>query len=130
MSYLTLGALGISLLAVPQLYHHTGSGFLVTGEAGRSCGQYLEAANAERAARPPNPVPGMRYTAQYVIFVGVTDGFLTGINYVDQERPQLGTLSDANTRMAWLENYCKAHSSAGFVEALQYLRLELIQHGT
>jgi hypothetical protein len=112
------------------MYEHTSSGFVVAGEAGRSCKQYLEAVGAERAARPPDASPGVRYTALYVIFVGVTDGFLTGINYVDRQRPQLGQLSDAPSRMVWLEDYCKSHPSANFIEALQYLRLELIKDGT
>ena len=130
MSYLTVGALGMSLIAGSPLYQQTGTGFVVAGEAARSCGQYIQAAKAEEAARPKDPVPGMRYTALYVIFVGVTDGFLTGINYVDREHSQLGQLSDAHSRMAWLENYCEAHPSAEFIEALQYLRLELIKKGT
>jgi hypothetical protein len=112
------------------MFEKAGASFVVAGEASRSCQQYLQAAEAERAARPPDATPGMRYTSLYVIFVGVTDGFLTGINYVDQDRPQLGALSDAHSRMTWLENYCKAHQSAPFVEALQYLRLELIKNGT
>jgi hypothetical protein len=130
MSYLAVGALGLSLVAGSPLYQQSGTGFVVAGEAARSCGQYIQAVKAEAAARPPNPVPGMRYTALYVIFVGVTDGFLTGVNYVDRERSQLGQLSDAHSRMTWLANYCEAHPSAEFIEALQYLRLELIKKGT
>jgi hypothetical protein len=130
MSYLAVGALGLSLAAGAPLYQQSGSGFVVAGEAARSCGQYIQAVKAEEEARPPNPTPGMRYTALYVIFVGVTDGFLTGVNYVDREGPQLGQLSDAHSRMTWLANYCEAHPTAGFIEALQYLRLELIKKGT
>jgi hypothetical protein len=130
MSYLAVGALGVSLLAGTPMIAKTNTGFVVAGEASRSCRQYLQAAEAERAARPPDPTPGMRYTSLYVIFVGVTDGFLTGVNYVDQQRPQLGSASDADSRMTWLENYCKDHPGAGFIEALQYLRLELIKNGT
>ena len=130
MSFLTIGALGMSLFAGSSLYEHANSGFVVAGEAGRSCGQYIQAADAERAARPADAVPGMRYTALYVIFVGVTDGFLTGVNYIDRERSQLGKLSDAHSRMTWLEDYCKTHPAASFIEALQYLRIELMKGGT
>jgi hypothetical protein len=130
MSFLTAGALGLSLLAGSPLYQPAAGGFLVDGEAARSCTQYLQAVDAERAARPPDADPAKRYTAQYVIFIGVTDGFLTGINYVDRGHPQLGSLFDAHSRMVWLENYCKNNPSAGFIEALQYLRLELIANGT
>jgi len=120
----------MSLFAGSSLYEHANSGFVVAGEAGRSCGQYIQAADAERAARPADAVPGMRYTALYVIFVGVTDGFLTGVNYIDRERSQLGKLSDAHSRMTWLEDYCKTHPAASFIEALQYLRIELMKGGT
>lgn len=130
MSYLTVGALGMSLLAGSPLYQKAATGFVVDGEAARSCNQYLEAVKAEDAARPPDADPGKRYTALYVIFVGVTDGFLTGVNYIDRERSQLGQQSDAHSRMTWLAGYCEAHPQAPFVEALQYLRLELIKKGT
>jgi hypothetical protein len=129
MSFQIVGGLLLGLVAGSPLYEQS-SGFVVTGEAARSCSEYVQSANAERAARPPDATPGVRYTALYVIFVAVTDGFLTGINYVDRERPQLGTLSDAPSRMTWLENYCKTNPSARFVEALEYLRLELIKQGT
>jgi len=112
------------------MYQPASSGFVVAGEAGRSCSQYLQAVDAERAARPADAAPGVRYTALYVIFVGVTDGFLTGVNYVDRERQQLARLSEAHSRMTWLENYCKDHPTASFIEALQFLRLELIKDGT
>jgi hypothetical protein len=130
MSYLAVGALGMSLLAGSPMYRQAASGFVVDGEASRSCGQYLEAVKAEDAARPPDADPGKRYTALYVIFVGVTDGFLTGVNYVDRQGSQLGQSSDAQSRMAWLADYCQAHPQAPFIEALQYLRLELIKKGT
>jgi hypothetical protein len=134
MSYPVVGALVVSLFANSPLYSplakQTGAEFVVNGEASRSCGEYIQALNAERAARPPDAVPGVRYTALYAVFVAVTDGFLTGVNYVDREQPQLGKLSDAQSRMTWLENYCKANPSARFVDGLEYLRLELIKNGT
>jgi hypothetical protein len=130
MSYLVVGAVVVSLFAGSLGYERTSSEFVVAGEASRSCGEYIEAIKAERTARPPDAVPGMRYTALYAIFVAVTDGFLTGINYVDRERAQLGKVSDAHSRMTWLEGYCKTNPSAGFIEALQFLRIELIKKGT
>jgi hypothetical protein len=130
MSYLAVGVLGMSLLAGSPMYHQAASGFVVDGEAARTCGQYLDAVKAEDAARPPDADPGKRYTALYVIFVGVTDGFLTGVNYIDRDRSQLGQNSDAHSRMTWLADYCQTHPSAPFIEALQYLRLELIKKGT
>jgi len=130
MSFPVVGALVVSLLTGSPLYQQTSTEFVVAGEASRSCGEYVQAVKAERAARPPDAVPGVRYTALYAVFVAVTDGFLTGINYVDREQTQLGKVSDAQTRMTWLENYCKTNPSAAFVEGLQYLRLELIKKGT
>jgi len=103
--------------------------FLVAGEASRSCGEYIQAIEAEHAARPPDAVPGIRYTALYAVFAAVTDGFLTGANYVDRDRAQLGRASDAKTRMTWLQGYCQTNPRAPFVEALEYLRIELIKKG-
>jgi len=108
----------------------SGAEFVVAGEASRSCGEYIQAIKAEQAAQPPDAVPGIRYTALYAVFAAVTDGFLTGINYVDRDSTQLGQASDAQTRMTWLEGYCKTNPKAAFVEALEYLRIELIKKGT
>ena len=130
MSYSVVGTLVLSLLAGSPGYERSSADFLVAGEASRSCGEYIQAIKAERTARPPDAVPGMRYTALYAVFVAVTDGFLTGINYVDRERTQLGRVSDAQSRMTWLEDYCKTNPSVGFVQALEYLRIELIKNGT
>jgi hypothetical protein len=134
MSYPMVGAMIASLFAYSPLYSplakQTGAEFVVNGEASRSCGEYIQALNAERNARPPDALPGVRYTALFAVFVAVTDGFLTGVNYVDREQPQLGKYSDAQSRMVWLENYCKTNPSARFVDGLEYLRLELIKNGT
>lgn len=130
MSFPVVGAFVFSLLTGAQLFERTSTEFVVAGEAARSCGEYVKAVQAERMARPPDAPPGVRYTALYAVFAAVTDGFLTGINYVDREQPQLGKVSDAPSRMTWLEGYCETHPTAGFVEALQYLRIELIKQGT
>ncbi len=129
MSYPIVGAMVFSILAGSPLYEPATSEFVVAGEASRSCHEYVQAIKAERAARPPDAVPDRRYTALFAVFVAVTDGFLTGVNYVAQEQPQLGKVSDAKSRMAWLENYCETNPSATFVEALQYLRLDLMKKG-
>ena len=121
MSYPIVGAMVFSILTGSQLFEPVSSEFVVNGEASRSCREYVQAIKAERAARPPDAVPDRRYTALYAVFVAVTDGFLTGVNYVDRDQPQLGKVSDAKSRMAWLENYCETNPSATFVEALQYL---------
>jgi hypothetical protein len=134
MSFPVVGAFVAALFMnsplYSPLYKQAGAEFVVNGEASRSCGEYIQALNAERTARPPDASPGVRYTAMYAVFVAVTDGFLTGVNYVDREQAQLGKLSDAQSRMTWLENYCKANPSAKFVEGLEFLRLELIKNGT
>jgi len=130
MSYPIVGAVLLGLLTGSPPYERTSAEFVVAGEASRSCGEYIKAIDAERAAQPPNPIAGMRYTALYAVFVAVTDGFLTGINYVDRDRSQVGRVSDAPARMTWLEGYCKANPSVGFIQALEYLRIELIKQGT
>jgi hypothetical protein len=130
MSYPVVGALVVALFAGNPYYQQTSTEFVVAGDASRSCGEYIQAIKAERSARPRDAAAGIRYTALYAVFVAVTDGFLTGINYVDRERAQLGKASDAQSRMAWLEGYCKTNPSAGFIEALEYLRIELIKNGT
>ena len=130
MSYPVVVGLVFTLVTGSPFYEHTGTGFVVNGDASRSCGEYIQAVKAERTARPADALAGMRYTALYAVFIAVTDGFLTGINYIDRDRSQLGRVSDAQSRMRWLEDYCKTNPSAGFIEALQNLRIELIEKGS
>jgi hypothetical protein len=130
MSYSLVGGLVFALVTGSPLYEHTGTAIVVNGDASRSCREYIQAVKAERMTRPADASPGIRYTALYAVFIAVTDGFLTGINYIDHDRSQLGKISDAESRMTWLEGYCKTNPSAGFFEALQYLRIELIEKGS
>ena len=130
MSYPVIGAAVFSLLMGTPMFERTSTEFVVVGDAGRSCGEYIQAVKAETRARPATPAPGMRYTALYAVFIAVTDGFVTGLNYVDRDRPQLAKIADEQTRMTWLEGYCETNRSVPFIEALQYLRLEMIKKGT
>jgi len=46
------------------------------------------------------------------------DGFLTGANLWDVQNSLTGNSTDTLGRMAWIENYCRAHTLDKFFQAL------------
>jgi hypothetical protein len=96
------------------------------GEVNSSCGQYVQAADGERKARPPGAAFNLIYDRNYDAFMNATDGFLTGANAHDSVHATAGEGTDAQGRMSWLENYCRSHPLDKFIEALFAFRTDLI----
>ena len=82
-----------------------------------SCGQFLQAVDNERKARPPNATSNHLYTKDYIAYESYLEGFLTGVNWGNWEATK--RFIDTNVgfsikdyfagEMLWLENYCRAH---------------------
>jgi hypothetical protein len=110
-------------LAFPQVT------FFNFGEGTASCREFLQAAEAERKARPPTARPTEVYNRDYGAFVHFADGFLTGANMWDTTHPYLGKGTDTQGRMAWIENYCRAKPLDEFTHAVIGLRVYLRGEG-
>jgi hypothetical protein len=95
------------------------------GEGTASCGEFLQAIEAERKARPPTARPTQVYNRDYEAFVMFADGFLTGANVWDTTQSELGKGTDVQGRMAWIENYCRAKPLDQFSNAVIALRVYL-----
>jgi hypothetical protein len=103
-------------LAFPQpTYRSFGKGMA-------SCGEFLQAAEAERKARPPTARSTEVYNRDYLAFLMFADGFLTGANVWDITHSELGKETDTQGRMAWIENYCRANPLDHFSNAVIGLR--------
>ena len=57
------------------------------------------------------------YDRNYQAFLDFADGYLSGVNAVLSDG-RVGEHSDHAGRMAWLENYCRAHPLSQYVEAV------------
>jgi hypothetical protein len=110
-------------LAFPQVP------FFNFGEGTASCGEFLQAAEAERKERPPTARPTEVYNRHYGSFMHFADGFLTGANVWDTTHSLLGKSTDAQGRMAWIENYCRAKPLDPFSNAVIGLRVYLRGEG-
>ncbi len=103
------------------------TGFLGVGEIQRSCGELIQASDAERKERPPGARATQTYNREFHTFIAVADGFLTGANYTDPTRRMVGSGTEQPGRIAWLEAWCRAHPLDQYVVALIELRKELIR---
>jgi hypothetical protein len=121
----------IVLALLCELITHKASaqGFWVIGEVDASCGEYIQAADAERRVRPPGARPNTTYNSDYRSFMDVADGFLTGANYIDSDSRTIGSTSDHAGRMAWLDKYCRDNPLDKFAIALIALRTYLKASG-
>jgi hypothetical protein len=108
-------------LTLSQPYFNFGKG---TG----SCGEFLQAAEAERKAKPPTARPTEVYNRDYAAFLMFADGFLTGANVWDTTR-LVGKGTDTQGRMAWIGNYCRAKPLDHFSDAVIGLRVYLLGEG-
>jgi hypothetical protein len=114
---------GIVGLSAPTWADGPESGyFLPTGQAHASCGEFLQAADAERVARGSDENPQGIYTMGYLDFMAFADGFLAGMSWADPLNRSGGLHIDRAAEMAWLENYCRAHPRKPYAGALIVLR--------
>ena len=74
------------------------------GDANASCGQYVQAVDDERKARPPHAYPNAVYDINYQAYPSAAEGFLSGANALDPVHSLVGQGTDTQGRMAWLEN--------------------------
>src|SRR6266851_1348233 len=112
-----------SLLSARAAVAGEGGVFTVFGDGQRSCGEYIEATEAEKKLRPPTAQPEAVYSRDFQSFADFTDGYFSGANSKDVAQYRLlaeGT--DHAGRMAWLENYCRTHPIDAFIKALSGLR--------
>ena len=100
---------------------HPKESFTGMGVGMLSCDQYLQAVEGEKKARPLNPDPDRTYSEEYSAFVGFADGFLTGANFADATRRDVGKGTDRAGRMVWLENTCRANPTSSFANLVANL---------
>ena len=89
----------------------------IFGEGLASCGEFLQKAETERKSRPPSATATEVYDSGYAALVMYADGFLTGANLWDVQNSLIGNSTNTLGRMAWIENYCRAHSQDKFFQA-------------
>ena len=121
-----------AVLAGPALTHAQDWTILWPGL--ESCGEFLQAAEDERKARPSNARPNAIYTLRYASFAAYALGFVTGTNWVAREHDAHAGLAGSGTGyfigpMAELENFCRAHPLKEYATALAYLRNALANGG-
>ena len=95
----------------------------VIGVGVDSCGEFLQAVDAERKARPAtfNSLEG-GVTVDYLMYLSWADGYLSGANFRDPENRMSGRNTSHETRMRWLEKHCREDPLRKFVFAIEDLR--------
>jgi hypothetical protein len=98
---------------------------LTFGEGRKSCGEFLQAADDERRATPPNSPSGVECSRSYIGFVEYAEGFLSGSNSVWMATNHVQAGYSINDRFSdaslWLENYCREHPLQEYGTAVIYL---------
>jgi hypothetical protein len=122
---LATGGLIVGLF-MPHSPHAQG---YVFGDLMASCGQFLQAAESERKARPTGARPETVYDRGYLSYLSTVDGYLSGANLEDPVNKEVGRGTDHASRMEWLENYCHANPLTPFVNAVIFLRKNLTAKG-
>lgn len=83
------------------------------GEGQAGCGEFLQAAEAERKERPPTARPTQLYNRSYT-------------TAWDTTHSELGKETDTQGRMAWMENYCRGKPLDKLSNAVIGLRMYLL----
>jgi hypothetical protein len=100
-----------------------GGVFTAFGEGQRSCGEFIEATEAEKKLRPPTAESETVYSRDFQSFADFADGYLSGANSKDDAQyRRLAEGTDHAGRMVWLQNYCRTHPIDAFIKALIGLR--------
>ena len=100
----------------------------VLGSGTNSCGQFLQAADSERKARPRYAEPGAMVTLDYVAFESWATGFLSGVNWEKAQERSKDAMAGSSSSdhfvgaMVWIENYCRQHPFVPYFEAVFNLR--------
>ena len=92
----------------------------------KSCGEYLQAVEAELKARPVHSESNDMYSMDYLSFASYADGYLTRTNVTPASTA--GSSTHLSGRMAWLENYCRQNPLQWYVNALGPLKRYLVEH--
>lgn len=101
--------------------------FWAFGDVEASCGQFVQAVEGERKARPPSAPSNAVYTLDYQAFLRAAEGFLSGANEFDPSHKMVGQGTETQGRMRWLENYCRAKPLDLFISALYAFRVDWIK---
>jgi hypothetical protein len=120
--------LALLLFALPYTPSANAQVYYAIGEANQSCGEFVQAIEAEKKARRPTALPTQIFDRAFLVFVGVTDGYLTSANMSDPANRTVGGHSEIWGRMTWLENYCRDNPLVGFPNALLHVRDYMSAH--
>jgi hypothetical protein len=108
----------------------TGPPAAYLGMGASLCGQFVRAIETERRARPESGAgPDTYFTRDYAAYFSWADGYITAMNELaaDREDRLAGGLgSNHETRMRWLEMFCRANPDAHFFGAVYRLREYLL----
>jgi hypothetical protein len=123
--FLIAGLVAISGLAIPAYAQYPVTAY-VFSDGTRSCGEYLKAAEGEQKIRPARTPDNSIYSNDYLAFAAYADGYLTGENV--GLHTSTGQSTDLFGRLSWLETYCRQYPLTSYVNALEALRLYLVEH--
>jgi hypothetical protein len=117
-----VGAVTLTAALIGQAQAYT-----VFGPGNFSCGEFLQAADGERKARPRDATPDGTYTAGYLSFESYAQGFLSGINWARQYNSSDAHVGSSmhdyfTAAMTEIENYCHQHPLDIYLRALISLR--------
>jgi hypothetical protein len=108
----------------------TGTPTAYLGMGAGKCGDFVRAIETERRARPDTGVgPDTYFTRDYAAYFSWADGYITAMNELaaDREDRLAGGLgSNHETRMRWLEMFCRANPDSHFFGAVYRLREYLL----
>jgi hypothetical protein len=102
--------------------------FHAFSEGATTCDDVVAAIEDERAHRPP----GMDYQASawqtpYMKLVFWMDGYLSARNEQDPDHRMVGRSLGIESRMRWIEGYCRASPFEVFIHAVGAMREQMIE---
>jgi len=91
----------------------------------RTCADFEDAYEENKAGLAPGAPASTISTPLFGALVSFADGFITGHNMYGRQAPMIG--GTASGRVRWLDNYCRAHPLANFLQASDGLTRELMR---
>jgi len=102
--------------------------FHAFSEGGTPCEDVLKAIAAERANRPPGfDYQTTGFEMPYIKLVFWMDGYLSARNELDPDHRTTGRGLGIETRMRWIEGYCRQLPYEVFIHALSAMREQMIE---
>ena len=126
---ISLASLLVTAPGQTQVSPPIGHTVIVLGAGQTKCIEFVVEAEKERSVMPSSAGPNTLARTPYALFIGWSEGFISGFNDTRPGISLVGKGSSMKARSQWLENYCRQHPLDSFILANESLVAVLLGEG-